>query len=312
MSVSLVVIFNHRYDQNIEKLNTLFEGRFDSIRYLAPFTKISSPRVTKVYGSSTAFSSHIAQAHTCYQKDAASHHLFIGDDLFLNPSINQDNILNFLGAGADDAYIKNVARIENSYYLWIYLNRVVHSFRSSGFDFRRELPSSETVAQRLLDLGLPPKQLGVECFRHWNGYFNFKDMWANPKFVLEGIRSCFRSLPYPLVFGYSDLILVPAVALPKFVEYCGVFGAMNLFAEVAVPTALVLSCDSIKTEQKIGNVFQKGDRRQQGQANHGLELWGEDTICNFESAHNRKLKTLEASFPADRLYVHPVKLSRWS
>ena len=35
--VSLVIIFNHRFDKNIKILKTLYNGRFDNITFLVPF-----------------------------------------------------------------------------------------------------------------------------------------------------------------------------------------------------------------------------------------------------------------------------------
>lgn len=312
MSVALVVIFNHRYDQNVEKLASRFAGRFDAVKYLVPFTKLRSPSVVGVYASSLTFSSHIAQAYTALRNNSASHYLFIGDDLLLNPAINQHNVLDFLGVKDKEAYIKNLARLEDAYYLWTYCTGVQRSFRSPGFNIWSELPTPEVAAKKLRDLNLEEKRVGLASLRHWDGHFCWQDLRHQPRFVWEWVRARSRPLPYPLVFGYSDLVLVPAAAMQQFADYCGVFGAMNLFAEVAVPTALALSCDRIRTELEIGDLFQKNSRRREGQTCYGLELWGQAAIESFETSHGRKLSALDADFPADRLYVHPIKLSRWN
>ena len=93
-------------------------------------------------------------------------------------------------------------------------------------------------------------------------------------------------------------LVVPGDALDAFCHYCGVFAAAGLFAEIAIPTALVLSCQSIRLESET---------RWQG-----LEVWAKDEVDAMEERNQLSLATLFESFPDNQLYVHPVKLSRWS
>ena len=105
-----------------------------------------------------------------------------------------------------------------------------------------------------------------------------------------------RTIPLPLVEGYSDFIVIPGAAWKYFAYLCGVFAAMNLWVDTAVATALVLSCLKIKTECDHNL--------------HGVELWGsdqnkpeDDFRCDFDA--------FLTDFPNNQLYLHPIKLSRW-
>src|SRR5262249_32127771 len=56
-----------------------------------------------------------------------------------------------------------------------------------------------------------------------------------------------RDLPYPLAYGMSAFFVVRDDALMKFSQYCGVLAALDIFVEVAIPTALVLACEKLAT-----------------------------------------------------------------
>ena len=48
------------------------------------------------------------------------------------------------------------------------------------------------------------------------------------------------SVNYPLALGYSDIFVVPHNSLDSICHFLGVFAAMNLFVEIAIPTAIML------------------------------------------------------------------------
>ena len=106
-----------------------------------------------------------------------------------------------------------------------------------------------------------------------------------------------RSLPYPLAWGYSDFVVVPTAALETFCRLCGVFAAMNLFVEVALPTALALACDRIVVE---------ADTQWRG-----VEIWDPAEVEDLRTRHGGDLARLLAAYEPHQLYLHPVKLSGW-
>lgn len=105
------------------------------------------------------------------------------------------------------------------------------------------------------------------------------------------------TLMYPLLGGYSDLCIIPAGAMPKFAHYCGVMAAMNIFVELAIPTALHFACTKVKKEKDI--------------AYKSILLWDNKAREELRIRHHASLQELKQSWPADVFFYHPVKLSAW-
>ena len=106
-----------------------------------------------------------------------------------------------------------------------------------------------------------------------------------------------RSCPYPLYKVYSDFLVLSGEDIGKLTKYFGVFAAMGLFVEVAIPTAMMLMCREIVTENMI-------DKR-------GVEIWTTKDRIRLEEDNNYELNTLLKKFPPDVIYYHPIKLSKW-
>jgi hypothetical protein len=102
---------------------------------------------------------------------------------------------------------------------------------------------------------------------------------------------------YPLARSYCDVLAISTVSIKRFCHYCGIFAAPSLFAELAIPTALVLAADKIVTEQDL--------------ALRGKALWTQEQLDEL-NPYGRRLGRLLRGFPADYLYLHPVKLSQWT
>lgn len=99
-----------------------------------------------------------------------------------------------------------------------------------------------------------------------------------------------------MVGAYRDILHVTNKTIPKLAQYCGVFAAKNLFVEIAVPTSLILSSNNIK--------FDKDIKLHQG------ALWGKE-VDSFNSIYKLELDILLKDYPSNKLFFHPVKLSKW-
>jgi len=311
VNAKLIILFNHEFGQNVPRLRDLYKDRFEGIRYLMPFGEAGQSGVIPVYANATAFSAHIAQAYGAFKEDGVSHYVFAADDLILHPKLDRTNILSELRLTPDSGYIKNLASIEDAFYLWTYNGGVKRSFKSR-FDYLRQLPPVDVALQRIKAHGLRAPKISIKSLRAWNAP-SWKDVLKTPFYLSEWALSMAKPFPYPLVFGYADFFVVPAAAMPLFARLCGLFGAMNLFAEIAIPTALALSVARINTELRMGDVFQrKSARPAEGQTWSGMELWTPKAVKAFEDSLGLSLSKLAATFPDKRLYVHPIKLSKWS
>jgi len=309
-ALTAVFLFNHRYEQNVAKLERLYSSRFSTRKYIMPFASRNDEQVARVYETSWNFSGHIAQAGHSIMVPGTTHYVFIADDLILNPRLNEGNLLETLSVGKSDGYIKSIASIDTMrYHWWRSLPETINlDGRDPGFDWRSEIPSAAEAQKKFEQLGVVFRKLKPRSVREFR--------WATtrfPRMIGAGamLRYAGKRTSYPLIYGYSDFLVVPAAAMERFVHYCGVFAALNCFAEVAVPTALALACDALVTELEPNEHFEEPARRCANVQLKGLELWGEKAISAFAKPFDQRFDHLISGFPEELLYVHPVKLSRF-
>lgn len=301
MSVCLVIIYNHRFEQNINKLNTYYKDRFDDIYHVIPFYQSEDEKVITVYENSHQFNGYIAQAFKSFYQDEFTHYVFAGDDLILHPEINQNNIIQKLGLNQDGAYIKKIHPLSRISIPWYHIPKVLYRFVShQGIEIKNELPTkieAEKIAQNNNII-----HTKMKLFSFLKHVFVFKTPMTFFRTISYAVGYAYvkrfkhiLELPYPLVAGYSDFFIVPKNSIRNFCHYCGVFAGMNIFVEVAIPTALMLSSKDIKFENKQFR---------------GVEIWDPVKVNELLENNNASIKNLFNNHP-DKLYFHPIKLSKW-
>ncbi len=293
----LVHVFNHRFEKNIAKLRLLYEGRFPANRFLVPYYAGNDEDVIRVESGSYCFQAYFPQGLARYFDPAFTHYVFLADDLLLNPSLNVETLDKALRVTAGSAYIKSLRALGEASLSWApHLFGARGCFHSDQFDWASELPSRTAAERRFADHGLPMRPVT------WRNLRGFDGRWRlYPKFFRQVVRLMRArgriEFPYPAAMGYSDLVVVPADRIHEFCRVCSVFASMHLFAEVAIPTALVLTCDEIVHEART--------------AVHGVELWDTAEVAALRERHGGSLARLVGQLGGDTLYVHPVKLSQW-
>lgn len=118
-NLCFMVLFNHRYDQNIKKIKKLYQDRFSDIYLLMPFydgPSVNGLNIIPVYESSFRFQGYIAQAYQRISQLGKNyrHYVVIGDDLILNPGLNEANILSYMNLQEGESYITNLAQLNES------------------------------------------------------------------------------------------------------------------------------------------------------------------------------------------------------
>lgn len=317
----LVILFNHKYDKNIETLERLYSPRFRNIFFLVPFYTGTKPNVIPVYESSYYFQGYFAQGLSTFYRPEFTHYLFIGDDLILNPSLTEKNYSQLIGLDVTTSYIpdlKPLHEVAKSLYIpggdekqafWSHTFQGVTFYANrSGSETRPELPTANEAAKRLAEYGVH-----VQPLSYFNvfGPISLRSSWQQPTRTLKSLWKYYVTwrrfkvpgqpgqlqLEYPLAYSYSDIVIVAATSIKEFCHLCGVFSAMGLFVEMAVPTALALCGATIKTD---------------GQAlMSGKPVWLPADIEELGLKYAYNLAALMADFPAQQLYHHPVKLSKW-
>jgi hypothetical protein len=301
MSVALIVIYNHRYDRNIPVVENIYRDRFSDIYHVVPFYDGDRPNVIPVYEHSFYFQGYIAQAARFFVKAQYDHYFFVADDMVLNPEVNEHNYRTYLRLDEQSSYISAFLTLHEVQASWPWTQRAyAYQMKKRGVEVEKEIPSYDEALAKFRKFGLTIEPLAFDKLypAKWHmspgGMISFlKNRIVKYRYRFHGKK---LELVYPLVGAYSDIFVVSAQAIKKFCHYCGVFAATELFVEIAIPTALVLSSEKIVLEQDV---------RLQGMA-----MWTEEDRM-IVAKYNNNLQALLADFPPNFLYLHPIKLSQW-
>jgi len=289
--IALLVVYNHRYDRNITRVQELYATRFSNIFHLVPFYdgKVEGAEVIPVYDNSYCFQGYISQAYTHLREHGFTHYFIIADDMILNPIVNENNLWQTVGVEEDECFIAaKPACLQQVGYYWAHTYRAIHyRIEQKGVEVRNILPSRPEAEQCFVNHNLP---IGPVA---WRAIINL-----NPKSWVKALMYIpwNRHLDYPLLACYSDCFMVTEQAMEKFCTYCGAFAATRLFVELAVPTSLVLAAPKLKFEQDLA--LKDG------------AMW-DYTDNSWLDPLNFSLDALYKHFPQDKLFVHPIKLSKW-
>ena len=312
--IKLVIVFNHRFERNLPLLDKLYGERFSQRHILMPFAGKPSRSVSRVFEKGQNFQGHIAQGARDFIANDTTHYVFIGDDLLLNPRLDEHNLLTAIGLRPGEGYIKNLIAADMLRDEWIWAADASAKFirNAKALQINDLLPSAAEAGSKATEQGLKLPQNVPSGFKR-----RLTAHLANPRLrartYLDGLSLRGRPSPYPLIAGYSDFIVVPAEAVEDFSNYCGVFSALDVFAEVAIPTALMLACRRVKTELQPNQHFRWHDApRAEDATLRGIELWTPQDEARHREFLTLPLAEMLNRFPSDWLYIHPVKLSRFS
>jgi hypothetical protein len=103
-NVALIIVYNHQYNANIDILENMYSKRFRNIFHLVPFYRGDKHNVISVYENSFYFQGYVSQAFKVFFSSNFEHYFFIGDDLILNPLINQENYKFFFKLKKDSSF----------------------------------------------------------------------------------------------------------------------------------------------------------------------------------------------------------------
>lgn len=318
MKVVLLIVFNHKFERNLGRLRDIYKGRFDHVYFIMPFYTGNEKDVISVYENSFYFNGYLTQSLPRID-GIFDHYLVIGDDLILNPIINQENYQELFKLDKDTAFIPAPFLLHEDlklrthmkvtpYWEWNH-SAINFNIKSKGLEVENELPSPEEAASKLASHGftfypyLEKRQLNQGKIR----LERLRTFWDIKHYIKQTARWGYdelrfslrkkRTISYPMVGSYSDIVIIPGKSLSTFSHYSGIFAALHLFVEIAIPTALMLACDKIVQEKNLDY--------------KGWTLWEDYERIEMEDKYNRSLSCLFSNFPATKLYIHPVKLSKW-
>ncbi|MDB5121063.1 MAG: hypothetical protein JWN56_2281 [Sphingobacteriales bacterium] len=312
--VALLILFNHNYEANLPLLENIYSARFDNLFFIMPFYKGRKKNVINVHGNSFYFQGYIATALEVVKSEKYDHYIIIGDDLLLNPQIDQNNYSTFFKLNKETAFIPGPFLLNDPnvtspcrplapYWAW---TRSAFNFKLNqrGIEVSKFLPSYDQALTLLKNHGfefsavMPYKMFYSN--KIWKSIFD--RLFRNkPEYslieLIYDIKNINKKIPYPVIGSYSDIIIIPHQNIVPFIRYCGIFSALNLFVEIALPTALAFSVDSIISEIDLNL--------------KGITYWNSDDVTLFKEKYNSSLSCLYENFPEHTLYIHPLKLSEW-
>lgn len=304
--VCLVIMFNHRYDKNLPLLRKIYGKRFSEIRFLMPFYDGADADVIPVYESSWQFQGYFIQAYEKLKNIPCTHYLFIGDDLIIHPDFNETNFVAQMNIQNKKFLISHFSSINApNRFRWTWTAGSSKPFYHPSIEWRKYLYTYDEAMTKFKDF------FGVEYREVYDKDFfgnpnqpggNMLGRWNNPeehsKVIAEFIKSNGGStkIPYPMAGGYSDIFCVDKGSLFEFSRLCGILSVLDMFVEIAIPTAVVLTF--------------KRDETKFFPAGYYKMLWGKDRI-DFENKHDKDFSRLYNEWEENILFVHPVKLSHW-
>lgn len=231
----------------------------------------------------------------------AEYYFFVSDDLILSPEINESNILYVLKMKNHSVFINDIQPLNSkSTFNWPHAK-----FSSVPFLKKRTQWKGS----------IPEYGLALELFRDFFAQ-NYKEEYENDFFGVavqqdnlylenEEIRDFIQKngdslrIPYPMAYGYSDIFMIEAKKLFAIARLCGVFSAMNMFAEISLPTAIALSV----SRQEVIILEETGYKARCA--------WTDEERMFLEKEYQNRMDTLFEKWEDGILFVHPVKLSRW-
>ncbi len=286
--VALLVIYNHRYDKNIPRINDLYREKFSHIFHVMPFYDGKEENVLPVYESSYYFSGYVAQAYTHLRGKGFTHFFAVADDMVINPKINEDNLWDVTGIDKDACFIDDFLILQKNNRFWKHLIKGVrYNPKKKGVEIMNILPPKDTAIEKFNNFDIPtyklPFRVALSPLRYG--------------MIHQTIQILAKSkLSYPLVGGYSDIFVVTSDVMDDFCKYCGAFAASELFVEMAIPTAMVLSAKKIQHSKDI--------KMKSG------TLWGKRKKEVMDK-YNGNLDELMRLYDKETLFLHPIKLSQW-
>ena len=301
--IALLIIYNHRYDKNISRLEKIYKDKFPYRFHVIPFYDGNDDiegDIVPVVGHSWYFQGYICQAYQYiimkYGVDFFTHYYVIADDMMINPRLCEVNLLQELGLEEDEDFFPELIQLQTLVYPWRIYYALKYRLSLRGVEIKKEIPTIEEAKKRFDKYGIRYDRIPLRVVFSKNISFkdNLKNLFLNGywKFLIPKKRD----LEYPILGGYSDTFIVTKASMPRFMHYCAAFASSGLFVELAIPTAIVLVSDKIKFFKDIK--YTRGD------------LWNEESMA-FLNDYNHKLNKLMDNYPENCMYLHPIKLSAW-
>ncbi len=336
---ALIVIYNHNFERNIEKIKKIYAPRFSTILQIMPFYRGDDPDVIGVYEASWQFNGYLAQAlPRILALRGCSHYVFVGDDFILNPELNEENICDRLGLGEQSSYIHSLrlideAELDSSLWpqysynkmLWAYNRTEFRNFIPSleearahctrhGFDWTKGLPGYA------LHSSLEPTRMNsknINKFYRIRFLGGLARVCAAVEVALRRLLRCKADVPtirrrYNRMATSRDLSA--DYHYPLFQGFADIMvipaGKMAAFGHLCGVFAAARLF--VETAVPTAFVFTQEHIVKAADLPYKSEIiWGDNNRDALVKEYGGSFARLMENWPREVLYYHPVKLSQW-
>lgn len=348
-TTALVVIYNHNFEANIEKIKRIYSPRFSRIIQIMPFYQGSDPDVVGVYDAAWQFNGYITQAlPRLLQEKDISHYVVIADDIILHPELNENNICDKLGLDENTAYIRDCFLIneEMMYTLdWAFYSYSRMLAPGTSCEFQSFIPSVEEARQCCEKHGYDWHKAAPESVM--KSFLVQKK--ASHEFLGEMLPSDMQGVSAMLRKHIALGLTLVECALKKpfkgmtetsflntMKRYARLFSKSSKNAQPLYPLfwaysdVLILPAHKISSFSHLCGVFSSMRlfvevalptalvftldkiKTDQDIPYNGVPIWGSERLTGLHKEHNGSLSDLIKNWPQDVLFYHPIKLSKWN
>jgi hypothetical protein len=301
LSKTLCVFFNYPYPANIEVWDKLYSSVFDQIIYVQPFIKSDMNNVYTVYRAAFNFGGYFSDISHILDEIDTDVIIFCGDDCLINPDMFSSEFEDtFTGFDRKSVFLPQFLNYGNEG--WFNnphkrntLGRFINGY--GAYDQRVEgwrsyLPEDNYLLNNLKKLGF-----STDLNRPSNEFYKTLSPTHQEIINITFQKQDRVQLPYPLVYGVSDFFMIGKDLVSDFCSNVGAFASLNVFPEVAVPTAL-LTLDA--------NIIQANSLNLKYRWTYGRN----DKVSHFVPTNIDEIKREMSSMESNELFIHPVKMSK--
>lgn len=309
MKTCLIIIYNNNFESNIEKVEKLYQNKFNKIYHLMPFYTGQRENVISVYGNSYQFQGYINYGLNTFLNDEYTHYCFVADDVILDPAIDENSFAEYLNLDEDSGFMPALDPLNYDVLMnwrWAYPSYYALIHSQNACEYEKFIPSIEQAKASFKKHNLPSQNITSGGFSFLQQYYeknmtNFYDYTFKnvdqdeiKDFIATNTGGTYL---YPLVTSYSDFFVVPHKKIKEFTHLCSIFESIRIFVEIAIPTAMVLTVDKIVTSKAINKLAAQFLDPLKGEA--------------FANQYNYSIDTIIKAWNPIGFLIHPIKLSKW-
>src|SRR5262245_16275323 len=300
--IALCIIYNHSFVRNVEVLDRLYASSFDRILHIVPNHKSTRKDILTAYRSSHVFQGYLADNRSTIEALDADYIAFAADDCLLNYRCIVDKVSAGIDRTQASAFFPAFAGplAAPSAWKWVHTLPTVSRFFGSP---RLANPQVEGWLDCLPDLDRARRALGrydaAELCLNRPTSDDLSKYSAIDRAAIAALFGEARAieLPFPFVRGLTDFWVLAKDSIAEFLHYCGIFSSLNLWMEVAIPTAAALLDKKVVFANDLGLRFD-------------WDWWDPQRPPRWpQPTELDDIYRMLEGMPPDLLFRHPVKLS---